>query len=233
MDKKLKIGLIVGLIIMVVAIIVGVVYYISDSVQTTPVKPVSGIPTPTQSPPPSSVSTSTPTQSPPPSSVSTSTPSPPCNLICQNGGTLDSVNCKCTCPLDYDQPDCKNVTINSPTFFKDSSNCSKVPGYIWNGYNCVKTTQTCNIKTNNGVQPKCVYGGKNNFWYIKTGGVRDDWSGPSDPLGKTDSTCATARETGQYKVGDPAPWGVAPCMFGNSKDNCNVLLTANGCAVPV
>ena len=162
-----------------------------------------------------------------------STPSPPpCNLTCQNGGTLDSVNCKCTCPPDYDQPDCKEVTINSPTFFKNSANCSKAPGYIWNGYNCVKTSQTCNIKTTNNQPPKCA-NGENNFWYIKTGGSRDDWSGPNDPRGKTDAMCATARDSGQYKVGDPTPWGAAPCIFGWSKDSCNALLTANGCAVPV
>jgi len=157
---------------------------------------------------------------------------PPCNLSCLNGGTLDLDNCKCNCPPDYDQPDCKNVTINSPTFFKDSSNCSKVPGYIWNGYNCVKTSLTCNIKTVDGSQPKCA-NGENNFWYVKAGGIRDDWSGPKDPRGKTDAMCATARETGQYKVGDPTPWGAAPCMFGWSKDKCNEVLTANGCAVPV
>ena len=156
---------------------------------------------------------------------------PPCNLTCKNGGTLDSVNCKCSCPTDYDQPDCANITINSPTFFKDAGNCAKKTGYIWNGYDCVLPSQVCDVKTSDGSQPKCA-NGENNFWYVKTGGTRDDWSGPNDPRGKTDAMCATARATGTYKVGDPTPWGAAPCLFGWSKDSCNTILASRGCNVP-
>ncbi|XP_022082460.1 uncharacterized protein LOC110974859 [Acanthaster planci] len=48
-----------------------------------------------------------------PSTVQPSTTSPPCELVCENGGTLNSNDCACTCASGYQGTTCQSITAQT------------------------------------------------------------------------------------------------------------------------
>jgi len=137
MDKKTKIGIIIfSALILIVVCIAIVLYNTTNSVQTTPVRPVSEIPTPTlpmqipmQSPTPSSVPTPTLAPSPVPTPTSTLSPVPtPTSTLSHVPTTSSNIS-----PSLY----CNGDTL---------INVIKTKGESWAATNCynIKPDDYCN-----------------------------------------------------------------------------------------
>lgn len=159
--------------------------------------------------------------------------SPECNLTCENDGLLNEIACNCECVGDYVGETCDKIKINSPTFFANANTCKSTPGKFWNGYECedVATSATsCGCTVPGGGVPKCVKGQDGSreegpgWWYVNVGGTNLKWEQG------TDAKCCTARERGNFKVGDPTAWGQAPCRSAETKEACERMLTNIGCS---
>lgn len=153
-----------------------------------------------------------------------------CTQDCENGGTSVAGadgKCVCKCVGEWMGPKCAAPVPNTKTFNQVATNCKDRPGYFWNGYDCVKASAgPCGCKTEAGFEkPKCVCanGGTTGFCYAKVGGERNDW------VKGTDAKCCAAAAYGSTKVGDPAPWGGAGCVWSGTLADCEKRLAQMGC----